>query len=118
MAKACFSSLLQTAMSANFLLSHRSYQFSPSRAPSARDSVLESLYDKIKDRFVGLYRDMHGPDEKYFDAAFTAKDAGLSLNVDFYGRGSTHHKQCTVKDTKIAWVSAFFSRALNILIRG
>lgn len=54
---------------------------------SARDEVLESLYDKIKGRFVGLYKEMHGDDEKAFDAAFTPQDAKLNLEVDFYGRG-------------------------------
>jgi recombinational DNA repair ATPase RecF len=53
----------------------------------ARDEVLESLYDKIKDRFVGLYKEMHGADEKEFNASFTPQDSGLKLKVDFYGRG-------------------------------
>jgi len=54
---------------------------------SARDEVLESLYGKIKGRFVGLYKEMHGEDEKGFQASFTPQDAGLNLEVDFYGRG-------------------------------
>lgn len=54
---------------------------------AARDEVLESLYDKIKDRFVGLYKEMHGDDEKGFNASFTSQEAGLNLEVDFYGRG-------------------------------
>ncbi len=54
---------------------------------NARDAVLDNLYDKIKNRFVGLYREMHGTDEKDFEASFTPKDAGLNLEVDFYGRG-------------------------------
>jgi len=53
----------------------------------ARDEVLEGLYNKIKSRFVALYKEMHGDDEKGFDAAFTPKEAGLNLEVDFYGRG-------------------------------
>ena len=53
----------------------------------ARNEILESLYDKIKDRFVGLYKEMHGDDEKGFDAIFTPQEAGLTLEVDFYGRG-------------------------------
>lgn len=53
----------------------------------ARDEILESLYNKIKDRFVGLYKDMHGDDEKGFDASFIPQDSGLNLEVDFYGRG-------------------------------
>lgn len=54
---------------------------------AARDEVLKSLYDKIKDRFVTLYKEMHGDDEKYFDASFTPHDAALNFEVDFYGRG-------------------------------
>ncbi|MBA7577689.1 DNA replication and repair protein RecF [subsurface metagenome] len=53
----------------------------------ARDEVLESLYNKIKDRFVGLYKEMHGADEEEFSASFTPQDSGLKLKVDFYGRG-------------------------------
>lgn len=53
----------------------------------ARDEILENLYVKIKDRFVGFYKEMHGEDEKRFDAEFTPKDAGLNFKVDFYGRG-------------------------------
>lgn len=54
---------------------------------SARDEILDGLYDKIKLRFVGLYREMHGSDEKDFEASFTPQDAGLNFEVDFYGRG-------------------------------
>ena len=54
---------------------------------NARDEILEGLYDIIKDRFVGLYKEMHGNDEKSFSALFTPSDAGLNMEVDFYGRG-------------------------------
>lgn len=54
---------------------------------SARDTLLGALYDKIKHRFVGLYKEMHGADEKDFEANFTPKEAALNLEVDFYGRG-------------------------------
>lgn len=54
---------------------------------AARNEILENLYDKIKARFVGLYKEMHGDDEKGFDATFVPQDAGLNLEVDFYGRG-------------------------------
>src|SRR5690606_6134514 len=53
----------------------------------ARNEVLESLYDKIKVRFVELYKEMHGDDEKGFNATFVPQDAGLDFSVDFYGRG-------------------------------
>ncbi|WP_341900720.1 hypothetical protein [Fluviicola taffensis] len=54
---------------------------------SARDGILENLYLKIKDRFVTLYKQMHGDDEAEFEANFEAKDKALNMNVDFYGRG-------------------------------
>lgn len=53
----------------------------------SRDKVLSDLYDVIKDRFEELYKDMHGEDEKDFKATFLPQEAGLSLEVDFYGRG-------------------------------
>ena len=53
----------------------------------ARDVILDGLYDNIKSRFVSLYQEMHGEDEKDFSAVFSPKDAGLNLEVDFYGRG-------------------------------
>jgi len=53
----------------------------------ARDDVLNSLYDKIKERFVELYKEMHGSDEKDFSASFTPQKSGLNLQVNFYGRG-------------------------------
>lgn len=53
----------------------------------SRDEVLEGLYTKIKDRFVELYKDMHGDDEIGFNAVFSPQEAGLGLSVDFYGRG-------------------------------
>jgi len=54
---------------------------------SARDEVLEDLYTKIKNRFVGLYKEIHGEDEKDFGANLKPQEAGLNLEVDFYGRG-------------------------------
>jgi recombinational DNA repair ATPase RecF len=53
----------------------------------ARDEVLDGLYTKIKDKFVQLYKDMHGDDEIGFNAVFLPQEAGLGLSVDFYGRG-------------------------------
>ena len=55
---------------------------------SARDKILGQLYDAIKDRFVELYRDLHTDDEGEFAARIEPKEAGLNLEVDFYGRGS------------------------------
>lgn len=54
----------------------------------ARDSVLADLYDSIRDRFVSLYRKLHDTDESEFIAKLEPDGAGLSLEVDFYGRGT------------------------------
>ena len=54
---------------------------------SARDEVLGELYDDVRDRFVDLYRRLHGPDEEDFTASLEAEGAGLDLEVDFHNRG-------------------------------
>lgn len=54
----------------------------------ARDMVLTSLYDSIGNRFAELYRGLHGADEAGFTAKIEPEDAGLDLEVDFYGRGN------------------------------
>ena len=54
----------------------------------ARDDVLGRLYDDIRDRFVDLYRRLHGVDEGDFTATIEPEQAGLKLEVDFYGRGT------------------------------
>lgn len=53
----------------------------------ARDSVLRQIYDSIKDRFVSLYKGLHGIDEAEFDAIIEPDGAALNLEVGFYGRG-------------------------------
>jgi len=58
----------------------------------ARDKILGSLYDEIRDRFVQLYRQLHGLDEEKFTAIIEPEKAGLNFEVDFYGRG-THPPQ-------------------------
>jgi hypothetical protein len=58
----------------------------------ARDKILGSLYDEIRDRFVYLYRQLHGLDEEMFNAKIEPERAGLNFEVDFYGRG-THPPQ-------------------------
>lgn len=55
---------------------------------AARDSVLGTLYTTIEDRFVDLYRQIHGADEDDFNAALHPDGPGLNLEVDFYGRGA------------------------------
>lgn len=53
----------------------------------ARDAVLIDLYNQIRDRFVSLYKDLHGEDEKDFQADFTPEGAALNFQVAFHGRG-------------------------------
>jgi energy-coupling factor transporter ATP-binding protein EcfA2 len=54
----------------------------------ARDSVLGKLYDDIRDKFVDLYRQLHGTDENNFVANLEPDGAALKFEVDFYGRGT------------------------------
>ena len=54
----------------------------------ARDSVLGTLYEEVKDRFVELYKELHGSDEKGFTANIEPDGAALNFEVDFYGRGT------------------------------
>jgi len=53
----------------------------------SRDAVLGELYDDIRDRFVDLYCQLHGPDENGFTARIEPEGAGLAFEVDFYERG-------------------------------
>ena len=55
---------------------------------SSRDTVLGKLYDDIKDRFVSLYRQLHGPDENEFSARIEPEGAGLAFEVDFHKCGA------------------------------
>jgi recombinational DNA repair ATPase RecF len=52
---------------------------------AARDEVLENLYDSVKNRFVELYRKMHGTDETQFNAQIgpSQTGAGLAFEVAF-----------------------------------
>ncbi len=54
---------------------------------SARDNVLKSLYDSVRDRFVELYRFINSTDEANFTAEIKPDEAGLDLNVSFYNYG-------------------------------
>lgn len=54
---------------------------------SARDNVLKSLYDSVRDRFVELYRFIHGTDESNFTAEIKPDEAALDFNVSFYNYG-------------------------------
>ncbi len=53
----------------------------------ARDSVLESIYDAIKDNFNEYYKTIHSEDEKTFSSNIKHEGAELIFEVDFYGRG-------------------------------
>lgn len=53
---------------------------------AARDQVLQATYDRIRERFEGLYRDLHEHEES-FRADLRPEGAGLNLEVDFLGRG-------------------------------
>ncbi|MFC1787067.1 AAA family ATPase [Halobacteriota archaeon] len=55
---------------------------------NARDSVLETLYDEVRDRFVELYKKLHGSDEECFSANIVPDGAALNFEVGFYGRGT------------------------------
>lgn len=54
----------------------------------ARDRVLGQLYETVKDRFVRLYRELHGMHEGAFAAELRPDGAALDLAVDFHGRGT------------------------------
>jgi len=58
------------------------------RFVQARDKVLGELYDHVKNRFVSMYRELHGDDEQDFSAAIKPDAAGLDLAVNFHGRGA------------------------------
>ena len=54
----------------------------------SRDEVLGGLYGKIKDRFVELYRQLHGDDEEDFNAHLASEGAGVDFKVSFHGEGT------------------------------
>ena len=60
------------------------------RYQRSRSKVLGTLYASIRDRFVELYRMIHGDDEAGFNATMDPTDAGIELQVEFYGRGNHH----------------------------
>ncbi|TKR27981.1 AAA family ATPase [Natronomonas salsuginis] len=53
---------------------------------SARDSVLNAIYDEIEDQFETYYTAIHG-DESDFDVGLDPTETGLDMQVDFYDRG-------------------------------
>jgi len=54
---------------------------------NSRDRILSELYERVRDRFVELYRDLHSIDEQKFSAIIEPDKAGLDFKVDFHGRG-------------------------------
>lgn len=54
---------------------------------STREKILNQLFDKIKNRFIELYQELHGGDERDFEAILSSKRTGVDLKVDFHGRG-------------------------------
>ena len=54
----------------------------------SRDQILDALYTEIKDRFVELYRQLHGSDEEDFDAFLSSSGAGVDFKVNFHGQGN------------------------------
>lgn len=53
----------------------------------SRDKILGDLYQQVAERFVEMYRAVHGSDEDSFAATFQPDGASLNFAVDFYGRG-------------------------------
>ena len=53
----------------------------------SKNSILNNLFTEIKDRFVELYKQLHGIDEIDFDALLVSQGAGVDFRVDFHGRG-------------------------------
>ncbi|MHA1492235.1 MAG: AAA family ATPase [Promethearchaeota archaeon] len=54
----------------------------------AKDNILTKLYEEIRDRFVELYKILHGNDENNFKAKIEPNKAGLNMEVDFHGYGT------------------------------
>lgn len=69
-------------------LSHRRAAIVLQSFQQARDTVLGALYEDVRDRFVDLYRQLHGPDEDSFTARIEPEGPSLNFEVDFYGRGT------------------------------
>lgn len=55
---------------------------------SARDKILTELYGSISQRFVELYKALHGEDEKDFNANLKPDGAALKFEVGFYNHGN------------------------------
>ena len=74
----------------NFIESQESYEKSEILLEAfleSREEVLGNLFSEIEDRFIELYRELHGSDEAAFDAKLKTKGSGVDFLVDFHGRG-------------------------------
>jgi len=69
-----------------------------------RNQILQDTYDEVRDRFVDIYRHLHGTDESSFGASISPTDAGLNFEVDFYGGVAIHPMLCIARVIKIVWV--------------
>ncbi|MCK9151817.1 AAA family ATPase [Methanobacterium alcaliphilum] len=54
----------------------------------SRELILGGLFSEIEERFIELYKQLHGSDEFAFNAQLKPKGSGVDFYVDFYGRGS------------------------------
>lgn len=54
----------------------------------SRDSIIGDLFSLIEERFMELYRELHGSDESAFKAQLKPQGGGVDFYVDFYGRGT------------------------------
>jgi len=53
----------------------------------ARDSVLEGIYDEVRNNFERYYKTLHSEDEYSFSSKISHEEAELIFEVNFYGRG-------------------------------
>ena len=54
----------------------------------ARDTLLEGLYTRVSERFVGLYNALHDHESEFFSAGLRPNGASLNFEVDFMDRGT------------------------------
>ena len=69
--------------------------------------MLGRLYEDVKDRFVTLYRQLHGNDENNFTAKMSLMEPGLTLRLTFTGVVHMHRMHFIAKVIRIAWDYVF-----------
>ena len=72
----------------SMIVSHTRAKILSDSFQTARDLVLNRLYEGIRERFEDLYRQLHGQDEIGFSSKIKPDGAALNFEVDFYGRGN------------------------------